>query len=76
MNKSSHGDKPLEGNARYKGFIVDLMEKIAQELPIRYRFNLVEDHQYGSEMKNGSWDGMVGEVLTGVRTTIIEYTTH
>lgn len=68
MNKSIHGDQqPLVGNDRYEGFVVDLMAKIAEHLPIRYQFNLVEDDEYGVDLGNGTWNGMVEEIRTQVR---------
>jgi len=66
MNKTSHnGQKPV-GNERFEGFVVDLMKEIGAELNIEYEFDLVKDKQFGSEQPDGSWDGMVGEVMREV----------
>lgn len=49
------------------GFMVDLMEKIAERLNLKYRFQLVHDNQYGrQDMKTGKWNGIMGELIDGV----------
>eukprot|EP00105_Crassostrea_gigas_P020120 XP_011438820.1 PREDICTED: glutamate receptor 2 [Crassostrea gigas] len=54
-------------NNRFEGFMVDLMEKIAERLNLKYRFQLVHDNQYGrQDMKTGKWNGIMGELIDGV----------
>ncbi|XP_077984459.1 glutamate receptor 4-like isoform X2 [Glandiceps talaboti] len=48
---------------KYEGYCVDLMEKIAAEMNISYKFRLVADSQYGRMDANGRWNGMVGELI-------------
>jgi hypothetical protein len=55
-----------EGNDRYIGYCADLAKKIAQQIHIDYRIIPVKDGRYGSRDKNGTWDGMVGELIRGV----------
>lgn len=56
----------LEGNDRYEGYMADLTRELAKRLNIRYTLKLVEDGKYGTYNANGSWDGMIGEVIDGV----------
>ncbi len=60
---SSIGNETLEGNAKYKGFCVDLLEKIAKICNFTYTIRLVEDGLHGTQMKNGKWNGIVRELI-------------
>ncbi|XP_037035874.1 glutamate receptor ionotropic, kainate 3-like [Bradysia coprophila] len=57
-------DASLTGNARYEGYIIDLLDLLAKNLGFSYDVHIVEDHRYGA-MHNGEWDGLVGEVRSG-----------
>ncbi|XP_067942670.1 glutamate receptor ionotropic, kainate 2-like [Watersipora subatra] len=66
----SNDDMELEGNARYEGYAVELMELIAKEaekvfnLRLNYRFVPSPNNQYGTYNNNTKeWDGMVREIL-------------
>ena len=80
----------LEGNARFEGFCVDLMEKLAEVLHFKYELKLVDDGQYGAPVDASQlrWNGMVGELLskkadiaiapltiTFIREQVIDFTT-
>lgn len=56
----------LSGNERFEGFCVDMLRELAQLLRFRYRLRLVEDGLYGAPEPNGSWTGMVGELINRV----------
>ena len=51
---------------RYKGYMVDLMDKLMGLLGLRYKLYPVADGRYGYRHPDGSWDGMVGELLEDV----------
>lgn len=59
----------LSGNERFEGFCVDMLRELAELLRFRYRLRLVEDGLYGAPEPNGSWTGMVGELINRVRLT-------
>lgn len=61
MRKSNHLD--LQGNERYEGFCVDMLRELADILKFSFRIKLVEDGLYGAPEPNGSWTGMVGELI-------------
>uniref|UniRef100_A0A8C4QTL6 Glutamate ionotropic receptor kainate type subunit 5 n=1 Tax=Eptatretus burgeri TaxID=7764 RepID=A0A8C4QTL6_EPTBU len=63
MLKENH--KQLRGNDRYQGFCVDLLQEIAAILRFRYAIRLVSDGIYGAPEPNGSWTGLVGELIQG-----------
>ncbi|XP_041463954.1 glutamate receptor 2-like [Lytechinus variegatus] len=54
-----------DGTSRYEGFCVDLLKKIVEIYPFKYRIQLVKDGNYGTQQKNGKWDGMIGELMYG-----------
>lgn len=64
MLRSNHQE--LEGNDRYEGFCVDMLKELADILKFKYRIRLVGDGVYGVPGANGSWTGMVGELISRV----------
>jgi hypothetical protein len=54
------------GNDRYEGFIPDLLREIADITREEYEIYLSPDKKYGGQNKDGSWDGMVGELMNRV----------
>uniref|UniRef100_A0A8C2KVP7 Glutamate receptor n=1 Tax=Cyprinus carpio TaxID=7962 RepID=A0A8C2KVP7_CYPCA len=53
-----------EGNERYEGFCVDMLKELADILKFKYRIRLVGDGVYGVSGTNGTWTGMVGELIS------------
>jgi len=64
LAKSEEGVK-LTGNDRYEGFCADLADLLAKTLHISYILRPVVDEKYGAKT-NGSWNGMVGELIRKV----------
>lgn len=63
MEKKDVNGNPIKGE--YEGFCVDLVQKLAEMIKFKYKMKAVSDGQFGS-LVNGSWDGMVGELLRRV----------
>ena len=61
----------LEGNERYEGFCVDMLKELADILKFKYRIRLVGDGLYGVPGANGTWIGMVGELISRVRAAFL-----
>lgn len=57
---------------RYKGFSIDVLDALAKILGFKYDIYQVGDGKYGSALPNGSWNGMIGELIgkVGVFTFI------
>ena len=55
------------GNDKFEGMMKDLLNHISKELGFRYEMYLVPDGNFGSKKESGGWNGMIGEVLKGVR---------
>ena len=64
-------EEELQGNDRYEGFCLDLLEEIAQIVGFRYKVELVSDGKYGASDENGEWNGMVKELITKVSTALV-----
>jgi len=56
----------LAGNDRFEGYLADILMKLATSAGFEYEIRLAKDGRYGELGSNGHWDGMIGEVLTGV----------
>ncbi|XP_029561697.1 glutamate receptor ionotropic, delta-1 isoform X1 [Salmo trutta] len=48
---------------RYKGFSIDVLDALAKILGFKYEIYQVADSKYGSQLPNGSWNGMIGELI-------------
>lgn len=54
----------LEGNARFEGYVVDLINRIASNLKFKYELEVVPDGQYGSiNPVTKKWNGLVKHLL-------------
>ncbi|XP_062256075.1 glutamate receptor ionotropic, kainate 5 isoform X2 [Platichthys flesus] len=52
-----------QGNDQYEGFCVDMLRELANILKFSFKIKLVDDGLYGAPEPNGSWTGMVGELI-------------
>ncbi|XP_066264897.1 glutamate receptor ionotropic, delta-1-like [Branchiostoma lanceolatum] len=57
--------KGESGGYRYVGFCIDLINALAEQLDFTYELYEPEDGQYGAEKDDGTWSGMVGELVSG-----------
>ena len=64
MLKKDHAN--LTGFAKCEGFIVDLISEVAERAGFHYQMYLVEDGRYGARQPDGSWSGMVGDLIREV----------
>lgn len=54
----------LEGNARFEGYSLDLIDGIANILKFQYRLEPVHDNAHGSfNRKTKKWNGLIKELL-------------
>ncbi len=65
---TNSSEKPV-----FTGYCADLAARIADELnksfdvTFNYEIKVVEDNKYGAKLENNSWNGMIGELVDGVR---------
>ena len=48
------------------GFLIDLMRQIMEPYNVTYEIKFVKDGAYGAMDADGTWNGMIGELLRGV----------
>uniref|UniRef100_H2ZEN8 Glutamate receptor n=1 Tax=Ciona savignyi TaxID=51511 RepID=H2ZEN8_CIOSA len=54
-----------EEDSDYQGYCIDLLNLLAKDLKFSYKMVEVGDTNYGDELEDGTWDGMIGEVMKG-----------
>ena len=57
-----------DGTISYEGFCIDLFEQLAKMLHFTYEIYPSPDGQYGGKTENGTWNGMIGELVNEVST--------
>ncbi|XP_060066778.1 glutamate receptor 4-like [Ylistrum balloti] len=65
IRREGRNGHSYEGNDRYEGFTIDILRELAKVLQLKYEIYESPYNVYGSEYANGSWNGMVEEVLSG-----------
>ena len=58
-----------DGQDAYEGYFIDLLKELAKTLHFTYHIKRSADGFFGVETKNGSWNGLIGEILNKVRKT-------
>lgn len=69
MYRSRSDGPELKGNDVFEGYSADLAQEIAERIGFHYRLQLVQDGKYGT-IENSEWNGMVGELIYGVRNVV------
>ncbi|CAL1544183.1 unnamed protein product, partial [Lymnaea stagnalis] len=57
------GGTPQIDQDRYEGYTKDLAQDIASHLGIDYVLRIAEDGEYGKYLGNGTWTGMIGQLI-------------
>ena len=50
----------------YEGYIVDLIQHLATRVGFKYRLVPVWDGMFGHRQQDGTWNGMIGELMRRV----------
>ena len=58
--------KQVDGSFSYEGYCIDLLNELARNLKFTFEVYAVPDGLYGAETENGTWNGMVGELISKV----------
>ena len=70
MKNWNYNNRTATTERPYIGYMADLVDKLSQIAGFRYELSPVADGSYGYRQADGSWDGMVGELLTGVSSVL------
>lgn len=65
MLKKNALEQGLVGNDQWEGFSIDLMNELSDNLGFNYELKQVADSRHGTESDDGTWNGMIGEVVNG-----------
>lgn len=52
---------------KYQGFAIDVLDALSNYLGFKYEIYLAPDHKYGSQQADGTWNGLIGELVFKVR---------
>ena len=55
---------------KFVGFIPDLLRRLSETVGFSYDIRLVADARYGDKNSDGTWNGMIGELMRGVRLSL------
>ncbi|XP_068454427.1 glutamate receptor U1 [Clinocottus analis] len=55
----------MSRGSKLEGYCIDLISEISKLMGFQYKLSLVKDNRYGAVNSNGSWSGMIGEVIRG-----------
>jgi len=58
--------KNKDGTSRYSGYCIDLLNELAKNLHFTYEIYPSPDGKYGAKTENGTWNGMIGELVNKV----------
>lgn len=62
-----YGGIPLVGRFRFVGYCSDLAEMVSRNVGYDYHIRFVRDKQYGKKRDDGTWNGVIGELIKHVR---------
>lgn len=65
LNSTTHG-APKCGMEHFEGFCIDLAILIERITNKTFNICLVPDDNYGERLDNGTWNGMLGQVVRQV----------
>ena len=69
-DKETEERQPKCGVEHFVGFCIDLLLAIAKDLGIKYDLCLVPDQIYGEELENGTWTGILGQLVRQVHSSL------
>ena len=70
VKQDENGDEVLEG------LCIDLLNKLSDKMGFHYTIRLVADGQYGGQLEDGSWTGLVGDLVSRVSHILFNITIY
>jgi len=64
---ATNDDNAGDTGDQYRGYLVDLLKALAEHASFSYSLYAVDDRRRGDRRQDGTWSGLVGEVIAGVR---------
>lgn len=50
----------------YYGYVIDLLDRLAEIVGFSYSLHVTQDGSFGFEQPDGSWNGIIGELVRKV----------
>ena len=66
MKHEHDNHKHEHENEVYEGYCIDLLNELAKSLKFTYEIYFVPDGLYGAKTENGTWNGLIGELVNKV----------
>ncbi|KAI8493781.1 hypothetical protein Bbelb_287020 [Branchiostoma belcheri] len=54
-----------KGELEFSGFVKDIVDQLSENMRFEYEMYVVRDGTYGTLTENGTWTGLIGEVIEG-----------
>ena len=64
--------KQEDGSFSYEGYCIDLLKELARNLKFTYEVYPSPDGAYGAKTENGTWNGMMAEIVNEVSVVVSE----
>ncbi|XP_062398953.1 LOW QUALITY PROTEIN: glutamate receptor ionotropic, delta-2 [Sardina pilchardus] len=74
---------------KYQGFSIDVLDALSNYLGFKYEIYVAPDHKYGIQQADGTWNGLIGELvskradvglsaltITPERESVVDFTTR
>ncbi|XP_062854391.1 glutamate receptor ionotropic, delta-2 [Trichomycterus rosablanca] len=74
---------------KYQGFSIDVLDALSNYLGFKYEIYVAPDHKYGSQQADGTWNGLIAELvfkradvgisaltITPERESVVDFTTR
>ncbi|RWS21524.1 glutamate receptor ionotropic, partial [Leptotrombidium deliense] len=58
-------------NETYEGYLIDLLNELRKYFVFEYEIHTSKDNRYGTISDNGTWSGMVGELLNNETDLVV-----
>lgn len=52
---------------KYQGYSIDVLDALSNYLGFKYEIYVAPDHKYGLAQTDGTWNGLIGELVSKVR---------
>ena len=69
-------DQLEDGSYSYDGYLYQLWEILAKQLQLRYRIQPLLEGGYGNVNPNGTWNGLMGELVAGRADVALTWLTY
>ena len=56
-----------ENGTHFEGYAIDVFEEISRRLDLAFRYIPTSHSHFGVRLANGTWTGIVGDIMCGVR---------